>query len=220
MIELKNITKTYKVDEVLSDLNYVFEKGKFYALMGKSGVGKTTLINIISTLAAPTSGEVLIETRAVSALSNKEKALIRNKKIGFVFQSFMLLPQLNAVENIMLPMYLDKSMPVLTMKKRAENLMVRFDLGNKFERYPYELSAGEQQRVAIARALVNEPSIIIADEPTGNLDEENEAFVFQTLKALSLEGKLVLVVSHNKEIMNYSDINLSIKSGKLGEIYG
>ncbi len=220
MVELNNITKIYKVEKVLSDLSYVFEQGKFYALMGKSGVGKTTLINIISTLADPTIGEVLIEGKNVNEMKNQEKAIIRNQKIGFVFQSFLLLPQLNAVENIMLPMFLDKKIDIETMENKAKNLMIRFDLGDKFMCYPHELSSGQQQRVAIARALVNDPSIIIADEPTGNLDEENEAFVFQTLKALSVEGKLVIVVSHNKAIMNYSDINLSIISGKLGEING
>ena len=149
MIELRNISKIYKTNEVLSDINYNFEKGKFYALMGKSGVGKTTLINILSTLATPTQGEVIIEGRALNSLKNQEQALIRNKKIGFVFQSFMLLPQLNAVENVMLPMFLDKQNTIEIMKNKAERLLSRFDLMDKFDSFPYELSVGQDRKSVV-----------------------------------------------------------------------
>lgn len=219
-IELQNVVKKYNNEEILKGINYTFYGGKFYAIMGKSGVGKTTLLNIISTLDSASNGDVLFKEQALSTMTTHQKAELRNKEIGFIFQSFNLLPQLNAVENVMLPMYLNKEIKFEVVKDKAEALLTQFDLCNRLTHFPYELSAGQQQRVAIARALINEPSIIIADEPSGNLDEENETFVFETLKKLSEKGKTIIVVSHNREIMTYSDVNLSIKSGLIGDFNG
>lgn len=219
-IELQNVVKKYKNEEILKGINYTFYGGKFYAIMGKSGVGKTTLLNIISTLDSASSGDIFIKEQALSTMTTHQKAELRNKEIGFIFQSFNLLPQLNAVENVMLPMYLNKEIKFEVVKERAEALLTQFDLSDRLTHFPYELSAGQQQRVAIARALINEPSMIIADEPSGNLDEENETFVFETLKILSEKGKTIIVVTHNREIMAYSDVNLSIKSGFIGDFNG
>lgn len=219
-IELHNIVKKYKNEEILKGINYTFYRGKFYAIMGKSGVGKTTLLNIISTLDSPSSGDVLIKEQSLLTMTINQKAELRNKEIGFIFQSFNLLPQLNAVENVMLPMYLNKEIKFESVKEKAEALLTQFDLSDRLTHFPYELSAGQQQRVAIARALINEPSIIIADEPSGNLDEANEIFVFETLRKLSEKGKTIIVVTHNREIMAYSDVNLTIKLGIIGDFNG
>lgn len=217
-IELHNLVKKYKNEEILKGINYTFYSGKFYAIMGKSGVGKTTLLNIISTLDSPTSGDVLFKDQSLLTMTMSQKAELRNKEIGFIFQAFNLLPQLNAVENVMLPMYLNKEIKFEVVKEKAEALLTQFDLSDRLKHFPYELSAGQQQRVAIARALINDPSIIIADEPSGNLDEANETYVFETLRKLSEKGKTVIVVTHNREIMAYSDVNLTIKLGIIGDI--
>lgn len=217
-VKLHNLVKKYKNEEILKGINYTFYSGKFYAIMGKSGVGKTTLLNIISTLDSPTSGDVLFKDQSLLTMTMSQKAELRNKEIGFIFQAFNLLPQLNAVENVMLPMYLNKEIKFEVVKEKAEALLTQFDLSDRLKHFPYELSAGQQQRVAIARALINDPSIIIADEPSGNLDEANETYVFETLRKLSEKGKTVIVVTHNREIMAYSDVNLTIKLGIIGDI--
>ena len=186
--------------------------------MVKSGVGKTTLLNIISTLDSPTSGDVCFKDQSLLTMTMSQKAELRNKEIGFIFQAFNLLPQLNAVENVMLPMYLNKEIKFEVVKEKAEALLTQFDLSDRLKHFPYELSAGQQQRVAIARALINDPSIIIADEPSGNLDEANETYVFETLRKLSEKGKTVIMVTHNRYIMAYSYVILTIKLCIIGDI--
>ena len=216
IISLKNINKCYKNLHILKDINLEFQAGKFYAIMGPSGAGKTTLINIIGLLDRQTSGRYHLMEQDVSEINPFKAAKIRNMDIGFIFQSFYLLPHLNAIENVMLPMYLDASLSISQMKERAKNLLYKFGLEERTEHKPSELSAGEQQRVAIARALANHPQVIIADEPTGNLDEENERLVFQVLRKLADEGKTIIAVSHNKEILNYSDSPIYLRNGIVG----
>ena len=152
----------------------------------------------------------------MSDLNPFKAAKIRNMDIGFIFQSFYLLPHLNALENVMLPMYLNPALSISQMKEQARTLLLNFGLEDRTEHNPSELSAGEQQRVAIARALANQPHIIIADEPTGNLDEENELLIFQVLRKLADEGKTIIAVSHNKEILKYSDTPIYLRNGSVG----
>ena len=219
VIELKNVSKSYaKGNEnikVLNNVSYSFESGKLYAVVGKSGSGKSTLIQLIGLLLDDYDGEILIHSKDISKLSDNEKAVLKNKKIGFVFQSFYLNPLMKAFENVMLPLYINNDMKIDDMKKLALSKLEELGIKDRATHYPKELSGGEQQRVAIARALINDPDIILADEPTGSLDEENEEKILQILKKLSNDGKCVIVVSHSKKIMNYADIVVNIKDKKL-----
>lgn len=218
-LELNNGLKQYKIKNkkitVLKDVSYVFEYGVFYAIMGVSGSGKSTLIQILGCLDTLTSGSLIINSKNTEFMKEKEKNILRNKKIGFVFQSFYLNNNLTTLENVLLPSYINKEITYDNAKERAINLLTKFGLSDRITHYPNELSGGEQQRVAIARALINNPDIILADEPTGSLDEENEKYIFNVLKELSKEGKCVIVVSHNPVIKEYSDKVLSIKKGIL-----
>lgn len=221
VMTLKEVSKEYekKKENVLAldKATYSFESGKFYAIMGHSGSGKSTLINILGLIHSYTSGEYLLDGFDVSKMTSDELANKRMKYIGFVFQSFYLDEYLKAYENVMLPMLINKEISTENREKRAKDLLSKLDLQDRLEHYPREMSGGEQQRVAIARALANNPSIILADEPTGNLDEESEQFVFKTLKALSNEGKCVIVVSHSNAVLEYADVVLKINKGKLEE---
>ncbi|MCX4364143.1 MAG: ABC transporter ATP-binding protein [Bacilli bacterium] len=221
VIELKNITKEYtKKDEkiiALNDINYTFSSGKFYAIMGHSGSGKTSLINIIGLIHSCTSGSLFLDGTEVLEMTQDELADKRMKYIGFVFQDFYLDEHLKAYENVMLPMLINKNIKPSDREELAKKLLNDFALENRINHYPKELSGGEQQRVAIARALANNPSIILADEPTGNLDEENEKFVFESLKKLAQEGKCVIVVSHSNAVLDYADVVININKGKLEE---
>lgn len=205
-IEVKDIVKIYpNKTQVLDKFSYQFEQGKFYGIMGRSGAGKSTLLNILGTIDTPTSGEVLLDGENVAALSEDRKAKVRMKKIGFVFQGFYLNPYLSAVENVIVPMRINPEIPAKERKERALELMEKFGVKELAESLPSQLSGGEQQRIAIARALANNPEIILADEPTGNLDEENEKIVFSCLKQLAEQGKTVIVVSHNEAVKEYAD---------------
>lgn len=220
IIKLNKVTKVYnenKDNEViaLNDISVIFESGKLYAIMGRSGSGKTTLINIIGLLDDSSSGDYILDGINVKDLDEFEKADIRNKKIGFVFQSYYLDENLTAYENVLLPALKNKNINKEELNRRAEKLLNQFDIINRKNHYPSELSGGEQQRVAIARALINDPTIIIADEPTGNLDEKNEIIVLNYLKNISNNGKCVVVVSHNKDIKKYCDEIFELKDGKL-----
>ncbi len=206
IIEVKDIEKIYgNTTKVLDGFSYKFEEGKFYAIMGRSGAGKSTLLNIIGTIDEATSGEVVIKDKGITSLSDKEKALIRNKQIGFVFQGFYLNSYLNALENVIVPMRINSEIQVKDRKKLAIELLEKFGAKDLAMSKPSEMSGGEQQRVCIARALANNPEIILADEPTGNLDEENEKIVFEHLKKLSEQGRTVIVVSHNERVKDYAD---------------
>lgn len=205
-IEVKNLKKSYDGKaNVLENFSYDFESGKFYAIMGRSGAGKSTLLNIIGTIDSANAGEIWIDGNEVTTLKEKEKATLRMKKIGFVFQGFYLNPYLNAEENVIVPMRINPDIPAKERKSRAENLLANFGVDTLKESLPSKMSGGEQQRVCIARALANNPDIILADEPTGNLDEENEKIVFSYLKNLAEQGHTVIVVSHNEAVKDYAD---------------
>lgn len=205
-INVKNLSKTYDGKTmILEDFSYTFESGKFYAIMGRSGAGKSTLLNIIGTIDSATDGEVLVMGKNVTGLKEKEKAELRMKNIGFVFQGFYLNPYLNGEENVIVPMRINREIPSTDRKQIAEKLMADFGVENLKSSLPSQMSGGEQQRVCIARALANNPYIILADEPTGNLDEENEKIVFSYLKKLAEQGHTVIAVSHNEAVKDYAD---------------
>ncbi len=222
VIELKNLTKDYQTleakIEVLKGINYSFETGKLYAIKGHSGSGKTTLIKILGLMDNPTSGDYYIYNNKTNNLSDKEASNYRMKHIGFIFQDYNLNPYLKAYENIIVPMIINEEIPKSARKDKADKLLEEVDLLNRQNHFPKELSGGEQQRIAIARALANNPNIIIADEPTGNLDKENEKIIFTLLKKMSQNGKCVIVVSHSDEISSYADINLLLENGLLSEV--
>lgn len=221
MVELKNINMTFKKNkkeiEVLKNINYKFESGKTYVIIGPSGSGKSTLTKIIGLLLKPTSGDVLIDNEYVNYAkkNSDERSLIRNKKIGFIFQSFYLNPYMKAIENVLLPCYLSSEKE---KEKRAYELLKKMNLEGREEHFPKELSGGESQRVAVARALINNPNIILADEPTGSLDSENEINILNILKDLSKEGKCVIIVTHSKVVEKYADVILKIENHTLKEI--
>lgn len=205
-VEVKKVVKIYKNDaKVLNDVSFEFEKGKFYAIMGRSGAGKSTLLNIIGTIDNATEGEVYINGNNINGLTEKEKAKLRMKNLGFVFQGFYLNPYLNALENVIVPMRINPEISKKERKKLAENLLEKFGVKELADSLPSQMSGGEQQRVCIARALANNPDIILADEPTGNLDEENEKIVFSNLKLLAEQGHTVIAVSHNEGVKEYAD---------------
>ena len=220
-ISVTALTKAYdgKIT-VLKDIDYTFAANHFYAVTGASGSGKTTLLQILGTILDASSGTVQIQGAEIGQLNDKQKSQLRREQIGFVFQDFMLNPYLKAYENVMLPLLLDKEHKLPQLKERAMEILSRLGLAERAEHFPHQLSGGEQQRVAIARALANEPEIILADEPTGNLDEDNEAVVFSLLKEIAAEHKCVIAVSHNESIKNYADIILKLEQGRLSESAG
>lgn len=221
MLKLVNVTKKYKKNKkellILNNISFSFSKGKFYCIKGHSGSGKTTLIQILGLLLSKDSGSIFIDDKDVSRMTEIERARLRNKEIGFIFQSYYLNSYLKSYENVMLPMYLN---PTLTKQEKVNKAYKLLDLLGLKERethFPKELSGGEQQRVAIARAIANDPSIILADEPTGSLDDENEEKVLKILKQFSKEGKCVIVVSHSAKTEEYADVVLKLQDGKLEE---
>lgn len=219
IITIKDITKTYKTKkrdvEVLKNIDLTFSLGKFYAIMGPSGSGKSTLFNILGLVDTPSSGAYKINGIDTTKLTDKSSSIIRMNNIGFVFQDFNLDPYLNALENVMMPLYLNKKIKKEDKEKISKDILTKLNLENRLEHFPNELSGGEAQRVAIARALVNNPNIILADEPTGNLDEELETEIFKILKSLTKENKCVIVVSHSSKIKEYADVVYTLKDGKI-----
>ena len=220
ILKVKNLVKNYYKDnekiEAVNNISYNFEKGKFYAIMGPSGSGKSTFLHLIGTLDTYDEGSVFINNIDVSSLDDLQLSKIRKEEIGFVFQSFYLNNNMKAYENVIMPIMLDK-IPYKDKKEKGITILNSLGLEKRVNHYPSELSKGECQRVAIARALINNPNIILADEPTGNLDSKNERNIFELLKKLSLEGKCVIVVSHNEEIKKYADVVLKIRDDKLYE---
>ena len=218
-MKLTKINKVYNTTNgdlhILKDIDIEFKNGNFYAIMGRSGSGKSTFVNILGLLDDYTTGEYIFDKKNISKLNDKEKSYIRGMEIGFVFQSFYLNNNLTALENVMLPLYINKDIDRKERKKVALSYLKKLGLEDRANHYPNQMSGGEQQRVAIARALVNDPKIIIADEPTGNLDSKNEKEVFDILKTISKENKIVIVVSHNEIIKEYCDILYNINDGKI-----
>lgn len=213
MIEVKNIWKTFGELEVLKGVNLKVEKGKIVAIIGKSGAGKTTLLQIIGTLDRPTSGQVLIEGEDVFALNDAKLAAFRNKHIGFIFQFHQLLPEFTALENVCIPAIIAREKET-EYKARAEKLLSDLGLQDRMNHKPNELSGGEKQRVAAARALMMSPDIILADEPTGSLDEKNKKELSELLLKLRKEyGQTILLVTHDKELASIADQVIEIKDG-------
>lgn len=216
MIDIKDIKKTYKIGSVevpaLRGVSFGVEEGEFVAIMGPSGSGKTTLMNIIGCLDRPTSGQYFLDGMDVSRLRDASRAAVRNRKIGFVFQSFNLLPRLSALKNTILPMmYSGKSANVKLAMKSLESV----GLGKRFHHTPMQLSGGEQQRVAIARALVNDPPIIFGDEPTGNLDTATGTEIMAIFQRLNDLGKTIIIVTHEPEIAQHAKRVLRFRDGLL-----
>ncbi|MBS3159175.1 ABC transporter ATP-binding protein [Candidatus Woesearchaeota archaeon] len=218
MIELKNVFKTYEIGDstinALFDINLNIEKSEFVAIMGPSGSGKSTIMNSIGCLDIPTKGEIFLENKNIANLSESELAQIRGKKIGFIFQQFNLIPTLTALENIMLPMIFQKT-SYEKRKKKAIELLTLVELEDRINHKPKELSGGQQQRVAIARSLANNPEIILADEPTGNLDSKTSNIILQFLKKLNKEGKTIIIVTHNIDTAKETKKIFFLKDGKI-----
>jgi len=219
LIKLESVSKTYhlgKIDlPVLKNINLEISQGSFISIMGPSGSGKSTLMYLLGCLDIPTKGRIFFEDKDISKLSENELAKIRREKIGFVFQQFNLIPNLTALENIMLPMVF-KGLKEEERKKRAEELLEAVEMLKREHHKPLELSGGEQQRVAIARAFANNPDIIIADEPTGNLDSSSGRAVMDILADFhKKQGKTVVVVTHDPNIASYSKEIINIKDGQI-----
>ena len=209
MIRLENIYKEYKLGKenivALNNVCVEFQEGKMYAIMGRSGSGKSTLVHILGLLDNPTSGHIYIDNKDVTNLKEDKVQEIIGQNIGFVFQKFYLNNNLTALENVILPSLINKKMTKDERRKKAIKLLKLVGLENRLNHKPKELSGGEAQRVAIARSLINNPKIIIADEPTGNLDKTSELTIFKLLKEISKQDKIVIVVSHNELIKEYAN---------------
>lgn len=216
VIELNNIIKIYKSNIcVLNNLSVNFQEGKFYVIAGHSGSGKSTLINILGLIDVPTKGTYKLFNKDTKNLNDNQLSKIRMENIGFIFQDFQLNETLNAIENVMLPMTINSKIEKIKRKELAYNYLCMVGLKDRVTHFPKEMSGGEQQRVAIARALANNPQIILADEPTGNLDANTEKEIFTILKSLSKKGKCIIVVSHSNISKEYADVVFNLNNGKL-----
>ena len=219
LIKLEGVWKEYRLDKiglaVLRDINLEIEQGSFLAILGQSGSGKSTLLHIIGALDASTRGKVFFEGRELSKLSDDQLADIRSKKVGFVFQQFNLLPALTALENVMLPAVF-RGIAAKERQQIAQKALTSLGLAERMNHRPSELSGGEQQRVAIARALINEPDIIVADEPTGNIDSKTGKVIMDILADLNKkQGKTVIVVTHETSLASYAGKIINIKDGQI-----
>jgi putative ABC transport system ATP-binding protein len=218
MIELKGITKTYKKNgsfevNVLQGIDLEIKKGEFVAIMAPSGMGKSTLMNIIGCLDKPSGGQYFLDGTEVVKMNDDQLSRTRNKKIGFVFQSFNLLPKTTALENVELPLIY--STEDVDLKAKARAALEAVGLGDRIDHVPSELSGGQQQRVAIARALVNDPAIILADEPTGNLDSVSSHEVMNIFKKLHQEGRTVVLITHEQDVAEAANRIIKMKDGKI-----
>ena len=220
VIDIQGITKTYVNGKlsvpVLYGIDLQVNKGEFVSIMGPSGSGKSTFMNILGCLDRPTTGSYRLNGDEVATLSDDELAFVRNKQIGFVFQSFNLLTKLTAVENVALPM-IYAGMDKKTRNERASALLASVGLGDRMDHLPSELSGGQRQRVAIARALANNPAIIMADEPTGNLDSKSTIDVMNIFRGLYDEGRTIILVTHEPEIATYASRNVVLRDGLIVE---
>lgn len=215
MIQLNNIHKSYGSLEVLKGVNLTIEKGKVISIVGASGAGKSTLLQIIGTLDKPDEGTININDIDVSSLKDKELSLFRNKNIGFVFQFHHLLPEFTALENVCIPAFIHKT-PKSEAEKRATELLTSLGLKERLHHKPSELSGGEQQRVAVCRALINNPSVILADEPSGNLDSASAKDLHELFFKLRAEfNQTFIIVTHNEELANMADQKLVMKDGNI-----
>lgn len=218
LLKLKNVSKIFQLDGIevkaLENISFEVEKGEFLAIMGPSGSGKSTLMYLMGCLDSPSSGKVFFRGKDIFGLSEKELAKIRNEKIGFVFQMFNLLPRTSALANVELPL-IYSGLSKNEREKRAKEVLSYLGLQERLAHFPSQLSGGEQQRVAIARALVTKPDIILADEPTGNVDSQTAREIMETIKKLNQEGNTVVVVTHDKDVAKYAKRIIKIHDGRI-----
>ncbi len=213
VLETKRLTKKFGSVTAIDRLDISVKSGEWVAIMGPSGSGKTTLLNILACLDNLSEGQYILDGVDTSTLQEKQRNIVRREKIGLIFQQFHLVPYLTALENVMLAQYYHSMID----KEEARTALERVGLGHRIEHLPSQLSGGEQQRVCIARALINHPAIILADEPTGNLDEENEEIVLDIFKKLHGEGRTIIMVTHNPEIGENADRIIRVHHGRLEE---
>lgn len=219
VIELQNVRRNFVVgDEVvhaLRGVSFTIHEGEFVTIMGTSGSGKSTLLNQLGCLDTPTSGEYLLDGVPVRRMKRRERAVLRNRKIGFVFQNYNLLPKTTAVENVELPLMYNSSVPAKERTARAISALQRVGLGSRLYHKSNQMSGGQMQRVAIARALVNDPAVILADEATGNLDTRTSFEILVLFQELHAEGRTIIFVTHNPEIAQYSSRNIVLRDGQI-----
>ncbi|MBR3692917.1 MAG: ABC transporter ATP-binding protein [Erysipelotrichales bacterium] len=217
---MKQIVKIYvtggEEQVVLDHVDFTVEEGEFVAILGPSGSGKSTMMNIIGCLDVPTSGEYYLNGRKIAELEEKELAHIRNKEIGFIFQSFQLLKRNTVLENVMLPL-MYAGLPRHEQERRAKEILTRMGLKDKFDFFPHQLSGGQQQRVAISRAVVTQPSILLADEPTGALDQRTGAEVMELFNELNQEGRTIIMITHDEKIAAHAKRIVKILDGKMSK---
>ncbi len=220
MIEVSNVSKIYHQGlqdiHALHDISLTIEKGEFLSIMGPSGSGKSTLLNLVGGLDQPSSGKIFIDGQPIHGISDDELTLIRRKRVGFIFQFFNLLPNLNAIENVSLPLLLD-GMPMSRIREKASRLLERVGLGSRVEHRPEQLSGGEMQRVAIARALITDPAVLLADEPTGNLDSHISEDILGLLKNLNQAGQTIVMVTHDAKAASFGKRIIRLRDGRLIE---
>lgn len=219
VIELQNIKRNFQVGDetvhALSGVSFTIREGEFVTIMGTSGSGKSTLLNTLGCLDTPTSGEYLLDGISVRTMSKPQRAVLRNRKIGFVFQSYNLLPKTTAVENVELPLMYNSSVSASERRRRAIEALQAVGLGDRLEHKSNQMSGGQMQRVAIARALVNNPAVILADEATGNLDTRTSFEILVLFQKLHAEGRTIIFVTHNPEIAQYSSRNIVLRDGQI-----
>jgi putative ABC transport system ATP-binding protein len=219
VIETHQLTRTYQVGDIavhaLHGVDISVETGDFVAIMGSSGSGKSTLMNLLGCLDSPTEGEYILDGERVDGLSKNRRAAIRNKKIGFVFQGFNLLSRTSALENVELPLFYNRTNHMRDHRQAAIEALTRVGLADRLDHTPSQLSGGQQQRVAIARALVNKPSILLADEPTGNLDSRTTVEIISFFQELNDEGVTVILVTHEKDISEYARRVIELRDGTI-----
>ena len=219
VIELQNIKRNFRVGDetvhALRGVSFTITEGEFVTIMGTSGSGKSTLLNTLGCLDTPTSGEYLLDGISVRTMSKPQRAVLRNRKIGFVFQSYNLLPKTTAVENVELPLMYNSGVSASERRRRAIEALRAVGLGDRLEHNSNQMSGGQMQRVAIARALVNNPAVILADEATGNLDTRTSFEILVLFQKLHAEGRTIIFVTHNPEIAQYSSRNIVLRDGQV-----
>lgn len=221
IIDLRQVVKTYETPSgpftALQDINLPIKSGQFVAVVGKSGSGKTTLLNLLTGIDRPTSGVISIADTQLHSLSESQLAEWRGRTIGLVFQFFQLLPTLTIAENVMLPMDFVEIIPAAKRRSKAMDLLGRVGIADQADKLPASLSGGQQQRAAIARALANDPPILMADEPTGNLDEATRTSVLELFADLNADGRTIIVVTHERDISRYTDRQVTLVDGRVAD---